>query len=310
MRLRDAYAPLLLALGAVLLAPLSLSAQTLSTFDTFTSEEIDGDRWAGIEQVIGYGSHAGGWVNGSESQWTQHPEFSIVNTAVDRRVVGGQLRLQLSTRGGTHDNTMAPGHGRLALRSRSVGNSVTRAQASITVMAAEPRPCRSTGESRTRAQLYLDVVRDASDRPVVFATLSLQRSSFGGDRIVAVLSRCRAVPASPPGDGCRVAEDLDWVVFNRSWMARRAHSLMITHQPATDRVVFSVSGGGVPAESRTLRYSSPSDGTLVGQGFALMVENSPSNCPAAGGSPSERVEVTMDARFDNVRVNTSAVPVD
>lgn len=307
---RGVCVSLLFALGAALLTPLSLSAQTLSTFDTFTSEEIDGARWAGIEHVIGYGNAPGGWINASESQWSQHPEFSIVNTAVDRRVVGGQLRLQLSTRGGTHDNTLAPGHGRLALRSRSVLDSVTRAQASITVMTAEPRPCRSTGESRARAQLYLDVVRDTGDRPVVFATLSLQRSSFGGDRIVAVLSRCRDVPASPPGGGCLVAEDVDWIVFNRSWTLRSAHSLMITHQPATDRVVFSVSGGGVPAESRTLRYPTPSDGTLVGEGFALRVENSPSNCPAAGGSPSERVEVTMDARFDNVRVNTSAVPVD
>lgn len=300
MRFRDACGPLLLAVAVGFLSPLPATAQTLSTYDDFTSEEIDGGRWAGIEHVLRYGTPAGGWSNEIENQWTHHPEFSIVNTLVDRGIAGGQLRLQLSTRGGTHGNTMAPGHGRLALRSRSVQDFVTRVQAKVTVMAAEPRPCRSTGESRTRAQLYVEVVSNTSTEPVVFATLSLQRSSFGGDRIVAVLSRCR-------DQGCLVAEDLDWVVFTRSWTLRGAHTLTITHQAANARVLFSVAGGGVAAESRTLRYS-PLPEDVPGRDFALRVENSPSNCPAGGGAPSERVGVTMDARFDNVRVNASAVP--
>jgi len=35
------------------------------------------------------------------------------------------------------------------------------------------------------------------------------------------------------------------------------------------------------------------------------VENSPSNCPADRGSPAERVAVTIDVRFDNVRTSES-----
>jgi hypothetical protein len=190
---------------------------------------------------------------------------------------------------------MASGHGRLRLRGKGF-ERVTRVQTRVTVMAAEVQPCRSTGDSRTRAQLWLELSTNRSGT-LLFATLSLQRSSFGGDRIVAVLSRCQ-------DEGCRVAQDLDWVVFNRAWTLRSAHTLTVTHQPATDRVVFSVSGGGVAAESRTLRYSPPPEEFRVGgRLFSLLAENSPSNCPADGGSPAERVAVSIDARFDNVRIS-------
>ena len=282
-----------LAVTAGFLTPPLLAAQTLTTYDAFTSEQLDPNLWAGTRYTVPYGSAEGGWINRPEGQWAHHPEFSVVNTLVDRRVVGGRLRLQLGTSGGTHDNTMAPGHGRLGVLGRAT--AVTRVQSRVTVMAADAQPCRSTGESRTRAQIHLELLRDGGADTLLFATLSLQRSSFGGDRIVAVLSRCR-------DDGCSVAEDLDWVVFNRPWIVRSAHTLTLTHQPANDRVVFSVSGGGLPAESHTLRYSPPPLERWLNGIFSLRVENSPSNCPADGAAPGERVRVTMDARFDNVRV--------
>lgn len=297
MDLRAFLGSVALAVAVTFLTPQLLTAQALTTYDDFTSEQLDPDLWAGMRYTVPYGSVEGGWINGPESQWAHHPEFSVVNTLVDRRTVGGRLRLQLSTSGGTHDNTMAPGHGRLAVRGRA--DVVTRVQSRVTVMAADAQPCRSTGESRTRAQVYLELVRDGGDDTLLFATLSLQRSSFGGDRIVAVLSRCR-------DDNCSVAEDLDWVVFNRPWTVRSAHTLTLTHQPANDRVVFSVSGGGLSGESRTLRYSPPPSEFWLSGRFSLRVENSPSNCPADGAAPSERVDVTMDARFDNVR--TSVAP--
>ncbi len=178
-------------------------------------------------------------------------------------------------------------------------DEVTRLQARVTVAAAETQPCRSTGESRARAQLYADIVRD-SDSRLMFVTLSLERSSFGGDRIVAALSRCL------DSSDCLAAEDLDSVVFTRSWTPGSVHTLTVTHQPANDRVVFVVGGGGVAAESRSLSYPPTSDVGFF-QNVALRVENSPASCPADGSTPSERVEVTMDARFDNVRLNASAV---
>jgi hypothetical protein len=291
------YRVLLFVFAATLATAAPLSAQTLTTYDDFSSEQIDPERWTGSQRAIRYGSVEGGWINEAEGQWQHHPEFSIVNTTADRRIVGGQLRLQLRTSGGSHDNTMAPGHGRLSLRAKTF--DVTRVQTRVTIMGAEAQPCRSTGDSRTRAQAHLELSRGTLNQTLLFATLSLQRSGFGGDRIVAVLSRCRA-------PDCTVAEDLDAVVFDRSWTLRTAHTLTITHQPAIDRVVFSVSGGGVAAESRTLRYSPPTEERYLSGMFFLRVENSPSNCPADGASPSERVAVTIDARFDNVRTSEVA----
>ncbi len=291
---------LLFVCAATLFTAHPLTAQTLATFDNFSSEQINPALWAGMEHALLYGNPAGGWSNEIENQWTYHPEFSVVNTAFERRLVGGKLQLHLITRGGTHDNTMAPGHGRLALRGRSFNDFVTRTQAKVTVMAAEAQPCRSTAESRTRAQLYAAISNVASATSM-FATLSLQRSSSGNDAIVAVLSRCI-------DSACAVAEDLDWVTFSRSWTLRSVHTLTITHRRANARVVFSVAGGGVAAESRTLRYSPPPPEEGAGQEFAVQVENSPANCPATGAAASERVGVSIDVRFDNVRINASAVP--
>jgi hypothetical protein len=300
MHFRGFLATLAVASALALLPPRPAAAQTLTTYDTFNSEQMDGDRWTGTEHVIRYGSPSAGWSNQIERQWTHHPEFSVVNTRVDRRAAGGQLRLLLGTRGGTHDNTMAPGHGRLDVSAKPA-DEVTRIQARVTINTADVQPCRAAGESRVRAQLYLDVARDSElATRLMFVTLSLERSSFGGNRIIAVLSRCLDAA------DCFAVEDLDWVVFTRSWTLGSAHTLTVTHQPANERVVFAVSGGGIPTESRPLSYPAPT--ALPVQQVALRVETSPANCPADDGSPSERVEAMMDARFDNVRLNAAAVP--
>src|SRR5688572_4390264 len=295
MHSRGCHLIVIFVAAIILLIGHPVGAQTLTTYDDFSSEQINPSRWTGRQSVVRYGTAADGWFNEGESLWTFHPEFSVINTSVDRRIVGGQLRLQATSFGGTHDNTMASGHGRLNLRGAQVERRVTRVQTRVTVMAAEAQPCRSTGDSRTRAQVWLELSRNTGNARLLFATLSLQRSSFGGDRIVAVLSRCQ-------DEECRVAQDLDWVVFNRAWTLRSAHTLTVSHQPANDRVVFSVGGGGVAAESRTLRYSPPPEEGSVGGLFSLRLENSPSNCPADIGSPAERVAVSIDARFDNVRI--------
>src|SRR5207247_11176202 len=86
----------------------------------------------------------------------------------------------------------------------------------------------------------------------ISATSSLQRTSFDTDRIVAVLSRCL--------DGsCSTAADVDWVVFTRSWRTGIAHTLALIHQTANNRVLFSVAGGRVAADTRALRNTPPPD---------------------------------------------------
>jgi hypothetical protein len=303
-RVADFHA-LVLAIGVALLLPLPVAAQTLATYDAFSSATMDGGRWVGVEYGVRYGSLTTGWRNGRENPLTRHASFSVVNTVVGRQIVGGQLQLRLTTSGGTHSSSQAPGLGRLVLRSRNdaLRDDLTRLQAAVTVMAADAQPCRSTGNSRARAQLFADIARDAStgvDTGKIFATLSLQRTSFDTDRIVAVLSRC--LDAS-----CNTAADLDWVVFTRSWTPGIAHTLGLIHQAANNRVLFSVSGGGVAVETRALSYTPPAERWL-GRRFELRVETAPATCPAVTGAPAERVDVTMDARFDTVRVNAAAAP--
>jgi hypothetical protein len=114
---------------------------------------------------------------------------------------------------------------------------------------------------------------------------------------VAVVSHCR-------NSACTIADDLGSVIFSRSWRVGALHSLTITHQAANSRVSFQVAGGGVASETRYVSYPEPASGPPRARHYELRVENTPANCPA----PSERVAVTMDARFDSVRINESAMP--
>ncbi|HEV8615022.1 MAG TPA: hypothetical protein VGU22_05960 [Methylomirabilota bacterium] len=106
---------------------------------------MDGRRWHGVEEAIEYANLvdiSGGWSNQPEGQWTRDPNFSVVNTAVQRRIVGGQLRLRLNTAGGSHsDPDVSPGHGRLALRMRNVVQPVTILQSQVIMIEAETQPC-------------------------------------------------------------------------------------------------------------------------------------------------------------------------
>ena len=69
MHFRARVGMLTLALAVVLLTAQPLTAQTMETFDDFTSAEIDGSRWLGTEHTIRYGSHPGGWSNTIETRW-------------------------------------------------------------------------------------------------------------------------------------------------------------------------------------------------------------------------------------------------
>jgi hypothetical protein len=294
MSLRGACGLLLLGVVLGFLTPLPIAAQALSTFDDFSTAEVDGARWSGTEGTVRFAT-AAQIASGrrlGENPLTQHPSFSTFNTSALRRVVGGQLQLQLDSVGGTHPNPdVAPGYGSIGVSGRMSSRFVV--QVKITPMAAEAPPCRATGESRVQSNLALSLLGDPAG--AVFATLSLERSSFGGDRIIAVLRRCTS-------DECSVIEELGSVVFNRTWSLGRTHTLTVRQHPANGSVGFTVAGGGGAAETRVLRFAPVAEGTYVWSEFGMRVETTPANCPASGDAPAERVEVTMDARFDDVRI--------
>jgi hypothetical protein len=294
MPLRGRCSSLLVAIVLGCVTPLPTSAQTVSTFDDFSSAELDGTRWRGSEGTVRYASPAqlaSGRRQG-ENPLTLHPSFSTYNTGANRRIVGGQLQLQLDSVGGLHPNPdVAPGYGYITASGRASTRFVI--QVKMTPMAAEAPACRATGESRVRSQLALSLLGDPAG--AVFATLSLERSSFGGDRIIAVLRRCSS-------DDCPVIEELGSVVFNRTWSLGRAHTLTVRQHPTNGSVGFTVAGGGGATETRVLRFAPVPEGTYVWSEFDMRVETTPANCPASGDAPAQRVEVTMDSRFDDVRV--------
>jgi hypothetical protein len=253
MRRRAIVAALVTLIG-ISAIPLTPDAQTLAVYDDFSSAAIDGRRWSGSEQTIAPASLVttrGGWSNQVEGPWTRHPRFSVINTAVNVRIVDGQLELRLTTAGGQQaDPDVAPGHGRLSLRLSAAAwqapQPVSRLQAQVTIAEAEAQPCRSTGGSRARAQLFAHLFNDGAS-PLdgdltgdVFATLSLQRTSFDADRIVGVVSRCR-------DSRCTLADDVGSVVFNRTWRRGPAHQRNKNHHPPRNPRVINLCRGGITA---------------------------------------------------------------
>jgi hypothetical protein len=277
MRLRGACAAIFLAVAAGFFAPLPAAAQGFSTFDDFGAPRIDGTRWVGFADTVRFRLRPDGesntWSNEAENPLTRHPRRSTANVTANRA------------------SSMASCSCSSTLSAAQIRTPTSR-RGTVTPVAAHAPPCRAVGESEVRAVVSASIVGGGE---AILARLVLERSSFGGDRIYGVLRRC-------PGDGqCAVVEDFDRVAFNRAWTLRDAHTLTIRHDAANGRVVFVVAGGGAETESRVLRPPAP-DSTVVITGFGLRVETVPANCPVSAEAPAERVQVTMDARFDDVRV--------
>ncbi|MBI1735035.1 MAG: hypothetical protein HYR51_07675 [Candidatus Rokubacteria bacterium] len=299
MRLPAVARALFLANAVLFLAAQFTPAQTLALHDDFSAATIDGSRWTAYEYVARYVRTAtldGGWAHSSEDMATSNPALSVVNAHALVRIVSGQVRLALTTHGAREGAGLAQGNGRLGLRTFGAAG-LTRMRAKVTVTASTVEPCDEQ-PSRSRAQLLAHFFGDGDPaEPItqrdVFATLSLQRHTFTGDRIVGVVSRCRDF-------ACTVADDLGFVEFARSWARGAAHVLTLTHQPDRSRFVFTVSGGGAPAETRAVPYTVPVSFDAPRSRIRdLLVEASPAACASPDGAVP-RPAVTMDARFDDV----------
>jgi hypothetical protein len=314
---------LLVAVTLVVMLPAAGGAQSLVMYDNFGSGNLslgsppDPGRWLTYEQVTVFATRsevgASGSPNTVENPVRRHPSFSTSNLSAARRIAGGRLQLQLESAGGTNpDPDIVPGRGRIGViaTNRPFFTPPNIIQATVTPMAAEAPGCRESGDSRVRAQLVTMILESWEPfvRKPVFATLSLERSTFGGDRIHAAITRCRDSAGPFTHDvACSVIEETRSVTFTRAWTLGASHTLTIRYEPDSDepdnsRLVFTVSGGGVATESRVMRrVPADVDGGLGGD-FDLRVEAVPAQCPASGDAPAERLAVSMDARFDNVRV--------
>ncbi len=280
---------------AVLLVAVAgaLSAPRIAGAQEFTSYSDLGRWFRSLEDTVRYanlGALNGGRSTAPENSLMRHPEYSTYNTVMRRRMFRDRLQLQLESVGGVHPNpNVVPGYGRLRVASNTRASGI---EATITPMAAEAPACRTTAESLVRAQVVAQLGRRTRDGGL-FATLSLERSSFGGDQVRGTVWRC---------SGCTVAWEVDSVLFNRSWTLGNPHTLTIQYDRAAGRIAFTVAGGTMTEETRSLGgLAGTSDDFYPNTGFGLGVETVPANCPASGDAPAERLGVSMDARFEAVR---------
>jgi hypothetical protein len=288
---------ILLAVALLGTAAAGASAQSLALYDDFAADRIHPGKWHGFEYVTAYTrtrTLEGGWQNRAENEATSNPRLSVADGVAIREVVNGALRLALTSHGAASASGITPGVARLGTRmERGAGPGTLRSlQARVTVADAIVEPCGAE-ESRARAQIVAHFFR--RDDADVVASLALQRTTFGGDRVIGVVSRCRDF-------SCTTAEDIDFVVFDRGWTPGVPHVLTITDQADRNRFLFTVGGGGTPAQSRAVVYPAVGSHEPPNLPFRdLRVENAPAFCPASGGAVT-RARVTMDARFDTVKV--------
>lgn len=289
MRFITALVAFILTSGVLPVTAPAAGAQTLTLYDDFSAERIG---WSVSDYVTRrwrVSTLGDGWGQGAEDMALSDPAVSVVNEEVVAEIVSGRLRLALRTYGARETPGVAEGRGRLSAITGSA--PLRRMRAEVTVVAADVEPC---GEqpSRTRAQILAHFLSDGGEDDI-FASLSLERHSALGDRIVAVVSRCRSVL-------CTIVDDLGWITFTRPWAPGAVHVLTIAHRADQHEFGFTVSGGGMPAETRAVTYPAPADPQAPWSAAReLRVENSPGVCASDDGAVP-RPAVRMDARFDDV----------
>jgi hypothetical protein len=315
------YAAVLLAVVAVVAWTAPARGQALGAYDAFSSGALDPGRWRGYEGVIAGTESRDAHYNGGYRDAPGGAGASAGPNSIgesQRRVVGGQAQVTLTSWkrygfGGGYSH----GKARAGLRMTHPGLSnpssplVTTLRASLTVAgvtAEPPDPGGCSVYSAARAQVFGHFFNDGSSTGPgdltgdVFASLSLERgveqTSAGPvarNFLEARVGRCNT-PA------CRIRWSA--IQFTRAWTVGAAHVLTITWQPASNRFAFTVSGGGIPAETRTLAYTYADAAPPRGYAYDLRVESQPGFC--GNGEVLIWEPASIDARFDNVQLNSAA----
>jgi hypothetical protein len=269
----------------------SAQAQTLATYDTFSSPLLNDTKWAGVEQAI---SISGG---------------PAVNLEFTRRVLQGQLQLTLRTAGGTGSDTGITGEGRNGLRINHPVLAdevprITALQAKITVAKASAGDCAANPgntNTRARAQLFGFFFNDGSSSGAgdrtgdILAGVTLERRA-GGDGIFAFMNRCTTA-------SCTTSDNIDVETFTHVWQVGTPELVTVRWVKASKKFVF-VLGSGAGAETKEISYDGLGWTDTAKPRLFLKearVSNAVENCTAG------RVEAFMDARFDTVKINQTAV---
>ena len=279
----------LAVLALVLAPPLADAAAqdpALAIYDNFNSAAIDATKWRGVES---------------------NSSTALVLTESRRGIVNGKLKLEITAHGGTGSNTGLTGEARnrLLINHPALVDGaprITVLRSVITVMRSVAENCAASDRpTRTHAGMFGFFLNDESGTDAlndfegdVFATFDFRHDSRVGNTIEAVVARC----VNP---GCSTAALIGTVTFARKWATGVPIVAIIRWQPENNRFGFTASSADLGNETRFITYTLPD--TKKSKAFAkdLRVSTSAANCSAGA------VEGSIDARFDDVRINATAV---
>jgi hypothetical protein len=257
------------------------SQAQLVLYDNFAATQIDPTKWRGNE-----GFFAG-----------DNP-----NAEAQRHIASGKLRVVLTTHGGTLTNTSTQ-TGRNGLKFPHP-NPITTIQTTVHVKSATVQDCPANSSSSVaRAQISGFFFNDGSSlngddaTGDVRAEFHKQQTSTGAKEFVAFVLRCNDFD-------CFSSTTVATETFNTTWEVGETDTMQLTWEPAKDRFRFKVIPSTGPTEEKILSYtgladdSPPQDSDVKRIGIA----NNAENCSTGP------VEVSMEAHFDNVKLNTDAVP--
>lgn len=297
-------------------------AQTVGVYDAFSTSELDPVRWRGYEYTIEGTSSRDRTLNGGirdEPRYSGEAFFGPDAVGESRRrVANGQAQIALtsSNRGGFQSG-YSEGRARAGLRMSHPGLAdhspvVTTLRSSVIVAAVSAEPPEEAGcfwQNSARAQLFGHFFNDGSSMGPgdltgdVFASVSLERrvEETSAGLVARNVVEARVGRCNTPG--CRITWNT--VLFTRSWTIGAAHVLTINWRPGSDAFTFTVSGGGVGAESRTMSYTTVDSAPPVGYAYDLRVESQPGFC-LNDSDQTVWQTVAIDARFDNVQIDSVA----
>ena len=241
-----------------------------------------------------------------------------------RRVVGGQAQIAVTSYLGPSGALY--GYGAKARSGLRINHealadhrpAVTAFRATVTVVRASvptvpPEMFCYYGEVGTaRAELVGHFFNDGTSTGTndltgdTFALVALARrvERTNGREVVrnvveARIGRCAEPDCSRVRGGASVA-------FTRRWAIGVPHVLTIAWQPASNGFLLTVADGGT-AESRTITYTTGDSTPVRGYAYDLRVENAPRRCYTEyGASYQVPQQVSIDARFDDVQLNSAA----
>ncbi len=266
----------------------------LATYDAFSGAAIDSLRWRGVESSAAAVSNFLDLVN-TES----HREIvdASPGLAVDR-----QLQLFLRTTGGTSSNVGSTGEGRNGVRINHPTLQdglprITTLKAKVTVRSAKAQNCAANANpTRARATVFAFFFNDGTSTEPgnaagdMLAGVNVERSSKFGDRIVAFVNRCDS-------SNCAFSTNLSFAIMG-PWTLGVASTVTVRWAPANNRFVFSATG----LANKILTYTQADTNLPRIFLHELRVSNDVPNCSAG------RRMAAIAALFDNVRINSNAVP--